>query len=204
VEGLHAQLDGEYVVALARHVVDRERGYVTEISTELPPRRPRDTGFLAIPGKVSRTDDPEKLGRVRLTLPTLADLETDWMCVTAAGAGGSKGLMALPDVDDHVFALVSAENPAVGIVVGSVYGSGGWPDTGLEDNAVKRFTWLTPGGQRFRFDDTNNSVRVENKSGSYVELLPDHLRLHSVSDMTIEAPGRTIVIQGKLIDFRSV
>jgi phage baseplate assembly protein gpV/phage protein D len=202
VSRMAAALDGTYVLTSVRHVVNRESGFVSEISTEPPPRRPRDNGFFAAPATVSRVNDPENLGRIQVSLPTCGDLETDWLCVLSAGAGASKGLMALPDVGDQVIVLVSSENPALGLVLGSVYGSGGFPDSGIEAGVVARYTLLTPGGQRLRMDDSRNSIRFENKEGSFIELLPHQVKVHAATDMVFEAPGRNLVIQAEKIDFR--
>lgn len=202
ISGVAEAIAGEYVISSATHSIDRERGYVTEINTEPPPRRPRDQNFFTAPGMVTRVDDPEGLGRVQASLPTCGDLETDWMCILSAGAGAGKGLMALPDASDQVLVLCSAENPAVGFVLGGLYGSGGWPDTGIESGAVARYTLLTPGGQRVRLDDSRKAIRLENSAGSFVELLPDKVTVHANTDLLIEAPGRSIMIEANRVDFR--
>lgn len=201
VAGVAPGADRRFVVTSARHVIDRGRGYVTEIRTD-PPAFPADTaGFLAVPGVVRSIDDPDRLGRVRLALPTLADLETDWLCVLSPGAGPGKGVMVLADVGDQVLALVSADNPATGIVLGSTYGSAGVPDAGIENGAVARYTFQTPAGQRFELDDAARRVRVTNAGGSFVDLGPDGVTVHAAADLRIEAPGRAIVIQGQTVDF---
>ncbi|MCI0538967.1 MAG: phage baseplate assembly protein V, partial [Verrucomicrobiales bacterium] len=106
-----------------------------------------------------------------------------------------------PDVGDQVLVLCAQEDPAQGLVLGGLYGMRGPPDSGVEGQAVKRFTWVTPGGQRVQLDDQKKSVRFENSAGSYVELTPDHFAVHAATDLRIEAPGRTVAIRGKAINF---
>jgi phage baseplate assembly protein gpV len=201
VEGGVGSFDGDYVLTGVTHTIDRERGYVSEISSAVPPQRPRSTGFLTIPATVTRIDDPENLGRIRVALSTCNDLETDWMCVVSPGAGKKKGCMILPDVGDVVLVCCSEENPAYGVVLGPVYGAGGMPDTGIENSAVARYTLCTPGGQRVRLDDNGQSVRLDNSAGSYVELTPNRVTLHAATDLTLQAPGHSISIRANAIDF---
>lgn len=201
VSGGMKSFDGGYVLTEVTHTLDRERGYVTEFSSAVPPPRPRPKGFLTLPGTVTRIDDPENLGRVRVALTACNGVETDWMCVLSPGAGKKKGCMILPDVGDVVLACCSSENPAYGAVLGPLYGAEGMTDNGIENGAVARYTVCTPGGQRIRLDDNAKSLRVENSDGSYIELKPERMTLHAATDLTLEAPGRSISIQAKAIDF---
>ncbi len=78
----------------------------------------------------------------------------------------------------------------------------GWPDAGVEGGAVKRYTLLTPGGQRIRLDDGGQAIRLENHQGSFVELAPGRLKVHAETDLELEAPGKNVVIRGQRIDFQ--
>jgi phage baseplate assembly protein gpV len=124
------------------------------------------------------------------------------MGVLTPGAGTDKGLVILPDVDDQVLVLFPHEDPAQGVVLGGLYGVGGAYDAGVESGSIKRYTLKTPGGQRVTLDDENNTLRLENNKGSYVELTPDYVRMHAEADLQIEAPGKKIVITGNSVDFK--
>ncbi|MFN8530510.1 MAG: phage baseplate assembly protein V [Anaerolineae bacterium] len=203
--GLDHEVSGRYVLTECRHTVDTEMGYVTEFSTRVaePPRRPR--AAVLAPATVSAIEDPDSQARVRVRLITYQNVETDWMPVLLHASGANKGLIALPDLDDQVMVLFAGEDPAQGIVLGGVYG--GWgsritpPDTGIESGQRQRFTFLTPGGQRIRMDDSGGLVRVENNDGSYLEMTPTAVKLHSQQDMTVEAPGKKLVITASMVDF---
>jgi len=67
--------------------------------------------------------------------------------------------------------------------------------------AVRRYTLLTPGGQRIQLDDGQHTICLENSGGSYCELSPQKVRVHAAVDLEIEAPGQRVVIRGKNIDF---
>jgi uncharacterized protein involved in type VI secretion and phage assembly len=123
------------------------------------------------------------------------------MSVVLPGAGEGKGLMMLPDVGDRVMVLWTQENPGLGVVLGGLYSQDGPPDSGVEDAAIKRHTWQTAGGHKVRLDDAKRSVRIEATNGSFVEMTPDLVSVHGESDLRIEAPGRTVTIAGKAINF---
>jgi phage baseplate assembly protein gpV len=123
------------------------------------------------------------------------------MNVLMLGAGGEKGLMIMPDVDDRVVVLCAQEDPAQGVVLGGLYGVNGPPDSGVEGTAVQRYTLQTPGGQRVRLDDAKKLVRIENQHGSFLEMTPSKLSLHAHGDLQISAPGHTVTISAKAINF---
>jgi phage baseplate assembly protein gpV/phage protein D len=202
VSGVAAAVAGRYVLTAVTHTIDARTGFLSEVATAPPEPRTRAAGTAAVLGVVTRVDDPDGLGRICVKLPAYSGVETDWMNVVIPAAGKDKGFMALPDVGDRVLVLCAHEDPGQGVVIGGLYGVDGWPDTGVDGAAVKRFTWLTPGGQRIRLDDARQAVRVENQGGSFVELSPEKVKVHAAVDLEIEAPGHSVVIRGRKIDFQ--
>ena len=200
IDAVDGGFAGTYVLTSATHTIDANASYTTELSTVPPPPRERSYSASATIGVVSDID--AQLGRVRATLSAYNDVETDWMNVMSLGAGEDKGLIIVPDVGDEVLVLLMGDDPAQGIVLGGLYGMRGSIDPGIEDGAVRRFTLRTPRGQVIRLDDTHQSIRVENSDGSFVELTPDQVTLHAAVDLTVEAPGKNIVIRGRNIDFQ--
>lgn len=201
VAGVASTLAGRYVLTTVTHTIDARTGFISELSTVPPAPHARARGAITAPGVVTQIDDPEHLGRVQVALPSYGDVETGWMGVLSPGAGAAKGLVALPDVGDQVLVLFAHEDPARGVVVGGLYGVQGPPDGGIEDGAVRRYTLVTPGGQRIQLDDAACLIRLENSDGSFVELAPERVRIHAATDLEIEAPGRSLVIRAAQIDF---
>lgn len=201
VSGVDDQVAGHYVLTTVTHTIDAQRGFLTTLSSAPPPPREAQSGARATLGIVSRVDDPEQLGRICVTLPTYADVETTWLHVLSAGAGTDKGLVVLPDVGDRVLILFPRDAVGEGIVLGGLYGMAGAYDSGVEANHVQRYTFKTPGGQRVILDDAHQRLRVENQMGSYVELGPERVQFHAAVDLDIEAPGRSVVIRAQAIDF---
>jgi phage baseplate assembly protein gpV len=123
------------------------------------------------------------------------------MHVLSAGAGSDKGLVALPDVGDRVLILFPRDAMGEGVVLGGLYGTTGTYDSGVEAGKVRRYTLRTPAGQRVILDDAHQRLRVEDQTGSYVELGPEKVQVHAAVDLDIEAPGRSVVIRAQAIDF---
>jgi phage protein D/phage baseplate assembly protein gpV len=201
VAGLHDAFDGRYVLTDVTHLVDENQGFVTEIDSSPPELLARRTAATAALGEVTSVDDPDGRGRVRVHLPTYGGLETDWLGVATPGAGPDRGLVALPDVGDRVLVLFPHEDAALGIVLGGLYGAGGPPDPGVADAATRRFSLGTAGGQRVVLDDEHGVLRLSDVTGSTLELSPDRVLLHAARDLTIEAPGRAVVVRAKTVDF---
>jgi uncharacterized protein involved in type VI secretion and phage assembly len=201
ISGVADAVAGRYVLSAVIHSINARQGFLSELSSSPPSPRKRARSSVAAPGIVTQIDDPEKFGRVRVSLPTYGNIETDWMGVLSATAGAGKGLMVLPDIGDSVLVLLAHEDPGQGIILGSLYGSQEPPDAGIADGGVRRYTLLTPGGQRIRLDDTRQTIRLENSAGSYYELSPDKVQIHATVDLEIEAPGQRVIIRGKTIDF---
>lgn len=201
VAGLPGPFTGRFVLCAVDHVLSGESGFVSRISSEPPSPSPRRDAAVTALGVVTRVDDPEELGRVRVSLPAYGDVETDWLQVVVPGAGRGKGIVALPDVDDRVLVLLARGDPAQGVVLGGLYGPLGPPDDGVEDAAVKRTTIRTPGGHTIQMDDGRGTLRIEDSRGSRLEMAPDRLLLHAETDLEIEAPGRSVVLRAERIDF---
>jgi phage baseplate assembly protein gpV len=202
LSGVSKQVAGQYVLASVTHSIDRSRGFVSELSSEPPPPPPRSRTAVASWGTVTRVDDPEAMGRVKVALPTMNSIESDWMFVVCPGGGTGKGLIVMPDVDDQVLVLFVDRDAAQGIVLGGLCAGANPPDFGVIDGSIMRYNVCTRGGHKVRLDDQHKLLRVEDASGSFVELAPDKVTLHAQCDLEISAPGHQIVIQGSHIDFR--
>lgn len=200
LRGVGASTDGTYVVTRTTHLVDARSGYVTELSTDPPERAPRPASAGMTVGQVSRVD--ADTGRVKVALTSFGDVETDWMQVLSAGAGAGKGLAMLPDTGDLVVVLFAQGDPAQGIVLGGLYGAKGPYDAGVEPAGVRRYTLRTSGGHVLRLDDERRALRIEDAGGSFLDMSPDEVRLHSGVPLVIEAPGQPVVIRAKTVDFR--
>jgi uncharacterized protein involved in type VI secretion and phage assembly len=199
VEGLQAALNGRYVLTEVNHNLDARWGFVSRLSTQPPQSPPRLRAAVATLGMVIQVNDPDQYGRVRVTLPAYGNVETDWIGVLSVAAGPGKGLVALPDLGDTVLVLLVHGDLSQGLVLGGLYGQQRPADSGVENGAVRRFSLRTAEGQLIQLDD--QSLRLQNRAGSFVELSPERLHIFSQTSLTIEAPGNSVLIRANLIDF---
>lgn len=199
VTGTAPDVEGTYVLTETTHTLDGS-GYLVELSTVPPASHPADGAAVATLGRVTSADDPDGLGRVRVTLPGYGGVETDWREVVTAGAGGGKGLVALPDVDDRVLLLLPHGDPAAAVVLGGLFGDRAPTEPAVAGGAVRRWSMRTPAGQRVLLDDEAGSVAVANAGGSSVVLGTDRVTVHAATDLVVEAPGRTMTMRADRIE----
>lgn len=184
VSGVGAPFDGTYTVTAVRHVVD-ERGYRTEFVVS--GRAERSLLGLASGGatnglhsaggppvygvviaQVTDVNDPQELGRVKLTFPWLSDeYESWWARVAQLGAGPQRGAVWLPEVNDEVLVAFEHGDTRRPYVVGQLWNGVDKPPLGdgLIDGgsgAVKRRGFVSKQGHRLVFldDDAKSGVAI--------------------------------------------
>jgi phage baseplate assembly protein gpV/phage protein D len=199
--GCAEDLAGVYVLTEVVHTIDAA-GFLSRFSTQPPPVAAAPASAVVTLGTVSDVDDPDKLGRVRVDLPAYGGLDAGWLGVVFPGAGKGKGIIALPDPDDTVLVLLPGGEPASGIVIGSLYGAVSPYDAGIDSNKSQRWSMRTANGQAFVIDDAGSKMRLQNQTGSFVELTPDVMTVHAATDLVVEAPGKALRIRANTIDFQ--
>ena len=225
---------GRYTPTATRHIFDR-MGYRTEFTVS--GRQERSLLGLAtagvsgskpgggsprIPGAVvaivTDNNDPDQLGRVKLSFPWLSDdYESDWARVVQLGAGPDSGAVFLPEVHDEVLVCFVSGDFRMPIVIGGLYNGVDKPrlGDGLFDNGkVKRRGFVSRRGHRMvLFDDpaksgialltSDDKLRIGLKeSGSEIHVYGDGriviestkgLEIKCQQDITIEAVGQLTV-----------
>jgi uncharacterized protein involved in type VI secretion and phage assembly len=154
-------------------------------------------------GRVADVQDPLQLGRIKVSVPSVfgddsADLQT-W-----ARPCFPSGHFFVPDVDDRVWVAFEHGDPSAPVWLGEWYATGHTPPEAKASPPAKRVI-RTAGGHRILLDDTSGSEQVvlENAAGSRIELSADGVLLHAAGDLTIEAPGATIVLRAASVDVQA-
>jgi phage protein D/phage baseplate assembly protein gpV len=216
ISGVGQRFSGEYRVSQVRHTYSDVDGFKTEFScrgggdqslanlvslaavTETP--TPDVNHFDAVVvGIVTNIDDPDKIGRVRVKLPHIADdQESHWMRTVHAGAGGadSHGMYILPEVDDEVLVAFEHGDPRRGFVLGGLYNG---KDAPPEPNGA-----VIDGGkvnQRLLQTRVGSFLLLDDKSGKEafeLKLKGDnfHIRFEEGTGLTLtsKAQGNEILI----------
>jgi uncharacterized protein involved in type VI secretion and phage assembly len=128
---------------------------------------------------VSKRDDPDGLGRVKVKFPTLDNRESDWSPVVTPFGGAepkSHGFFWVPEVGDTVVAGFDQGDPKSVIVLGSVYSKSRKPPVTDKDTRILqttknhfikivedpgRITIETAAGQRVDIDDQGKTITIE-------------------------------------------
>ncbi|MEO0755748.1 MAG: VgrG-related protein [Cyanobacteria bacterium J06648_16] len=199
---------GSYYITETRHLY-HERIYTTEFSVRglrggdllqtLETRNSLQPGQTLIAGIVADNNDPKGWGRVRVKLPSLTeDHMSNWARIVTVGAGGTRGVDWLPEVNDEV--LVGFEHGDIHrpYIIGGVWNGTDKPpekpENAIADGKVRLKTIktrqghivqfieedkgdskqglyiTTAGGQKLTFNDTEKFIELKNKEGHQLKL----------------------------------
>jgi phage protein D len=225
VASVSEDFDGAYVITSARHVID-SLGYRTHFS--ISGRHDRSLlGLLgsgrsgraggtpasqAIPGIVraivSENDDPDKLGRVKVSFPWLDEkYSSTWAPVVQLGAGPASGTFFLPAVHDEV--LVGFEHGLVDrpIVFGGLFNTlDKPPEYGhfLDDGRVVGRSIVSRKGHEINFFDAddNSALTIHVVGGSGTPVVSIGLNADD-SKLVIQSEGNVDVTAEKEINLKA-
>ena len=139
VEGVGQRFGGTYTLSSVTHVVRTSRGYETRFSvsgrssrslldlTTSPTRPP--WGSAVVVGLVTNNNDPDALGRVRVSYPVLGDEHEGWWArMTGPAAGTKRGLLMMPQPGDEVLIAFEHDDVDHPYVLGSVFNGKAKPE----------------------------------------------------------------------------
>lgn len=118
-------------------------------------------------GIVTDNEDPEGMGRVKLSFPwRSADDESDWARVAVPMAGPDRGTYFLPEVDDEVLVGFADGDVRHPYVLGALWnGRDSPPETNSDGNNDVRKVH-SRSGHELVFDDADQSGKLELTSSS--------------------------------------
>lgn len=197
--------DGKLLVSSTRHVYDPVDGYTVWFTVSgrqersmyglagangtngTGPNHPVHGVVMAI---VTNNDDPEKLARVKVKFPWLADdYESPWARLVAPGAGPGRGTVILPEVNDEVLVAFEHGDMRRPYVIGGVYNGKDKPELGtglVKGGKVERRGFISKKGHKIVFLDGDA------KSGVMLATVGNGFRI-ALNDK----PGMTIRIVSK-------
>ncbi len=215
ISGVGKRFGGTYLVTSAMHHYSPSQGYSTTFAVSgqhptsllsmlntAPAVRP---GSFLVIGIVSDTQDPENLGRVRVSFPWLSDRHTsDWARVVAVGGGAERGIQFIPEIDDEVlvgFELGDIHHP---YILGGLWNGRDKPPEDSADlvksGKVLRRIIQSRSGHRIVLDDSEDAERItiEDRNGNSIVLdsASNVLTLKAKGDIEIAA-DQQVKIKGK-------
>jgi phage baseplate assembly protein V len=137
--------------------------------------------FGLMVGIVSDRQDPDGLGRVKFTLPTHDDQESDWTRVAVpfgGSAGSGHGHQWIPEKGDEVLVGFVNGDPKVAIVVASLYSKKQPPPTKQPDERI----FKSRKGHIITISDVDGSEKIE-------------IATQSGQKVTVDEAGKTITVK---------
>lgn len=122
-------------------------------------------------GIVSDNEDPEGMGRVKLTFPwRRAEDESNWARIAVPMAGGDRGTWFLPEVGDEVLVAFEGGDLAHPYVLGALWnGQDSPPEENSGDNDIRAIN--SRAGHTLTFDDADDGgVEIETDAGHTITL----------------------------------
>ncbi len=227
VEQVGSRLTGSYRVTSVEHVYGASRPYITRIVCG--GKEPdgladlvgtngsgggvgerRGWGSLVV-GIVTNNNDPEKLGRVKVTFPTLsAEDESTWARVVTPGGGPKRGMQWLPEVDDEVLLGFELDDHTRPLVFGGMWNRTDQPPKPdvVSGGAVASRLLVSRKDSRLVFtDDPTPTVDLELAGGkckvhledSESSVAGDQKLVVSATEIEIKATGK-LTLSGATVD----
>ena len=175
-------------------------------------------------GIVTNNEDPQSLGRVKVSYPWMADdAESHWARLATIGAGKEHGLVWIPEVGDEVVVAFEHGDIRFPIVVGSLWNGVDKPPQkmmpGLFDKGkVKRSAVVSRTGHVLMFYDnpedagiilaTNDAkVRIvlsQDESTNNITIYTDgDIAIQADGDLRLKAGGAVKVEAGSTMDLKA-
>ncbi len=211
VDGVGSRFNGTYYVTQVIHEWTTGQGMITQFTVSgrrdrglwslLEDSRPQAVSTGLVIGLVTNNKDPEEMGRVRVKFPWLSDDdESAWARIVSPMAGGGRGFLYIPEVDDEV--LVGFEHGDIHrpFILGALWnGQDKVPMNASQavggDGKVNKRVLKSRSGHTITLDDTSGGeeITIVDKTGSnkIVFHSPDNsMQIKVQGDLTIEAQGK--------------
>ena len=208
VSGTDAALEGKWVVTGSRH----EFGNGTyKTSLDFTGRQDRSIHGLVSQGSgggreryygvafaiVTDNNDPQKMGRIKVTYPWLSDdAESYWARVSAPGAGKDYGVVWIPQVGDEVLVAFEHGDVMFPVVLGGMWnGKDTIPfdyDSDLDAGSVTYCGFTSRTGHKVSFFESSGESKIQLlTSGGAVSIVLDEqnkeVKIETTGKVTIDA-----------------
>ncbi|NIM17828.1 MAG: phage tail protein [Candidatus Aminicenantes bacterium] len=183
--------------------------------------------YGVVPAKVTNTKDPEKLGRIKVNYPWLAEAsESDWIRIASFMAGSGRGGFFLPDVGDEVLVSFQQGDFDSPFIIGALWSTDAKPPEENADgkNNIKliksrcghtitisddteaskaKIEIKTNAGHIILMDDASGSEKIEikDKTGNNkitIDSTANAINIESSMEIKLKATNITIEASGQL------
>jgi phage protein D len=233
IENVGTKAKGKYLVTSVEHLITQQRQTTSFTAGNRAPVgladlvggagdaiNPRWGSQGLVVGVVTAvTDDPDKMGRIKVKFPTLSDAdESSWARLASPGAGKKRGMLWVPEVDDEVIVAFEHGDHRFPVILGGLWnGKDALPGDPVKSPVVSRLLMSRLGHKiemsdgdspskehiAFELKDGANKVRlgadktdIEVKSGNVFTIKSGSAKI------TIDGSGN-IAIEGGKIDLKA-
>jgi phage baseplate assembly protein V len=169
-----------------------------------------DNRFFGVTiGVVTNNKDPDGLGRVKTSLPWMADqVETDWARVVTPMAGSGRGLYFLPEVNDEVLVAFEHGNPDTPYVLGGLWNGKDKPPESNSDGKNDRRAIRSRSGNVIRLSDTDGDAKIEiidssGKNTIVISAKDNRITITADGDVTVQSNNGKLKLSGKGVEITS-
>ena len=160
-------------------------------------------------GVVTNNQDPDGLGRVKVSLPWLSDEdESNWARVVTPMAGNERGIYFLPEVDDEVLVAFEHGQMEFPFVIGALWNGNDKPPASNDDGENNERTIKSRSGHIIRFLDKEGEEKIEiidksEKNSIVISSSDDTITITAESDLTIQSNSGTLKLSGNGVEIES-
>ncbi|MHC5258235.1 phage baseplate assembly protein V [Streptomyces sp. UC4497] len=154
-------------------------------------------------------DKPERVGRVKVRLPWLADdAETGWIRIATPMAGKDRGLFVLPEPGDEVLVAFEHGDPGHPYVLGALWNGKDTPPATNSDGTNDKRMIRSRSGLTVLLDDTDGKERIQiadkdGKQAIVVDMAGKKVTITSSGDIELTAKDGTVTISAKTLKLAS-
>lgn len=223
--GFGKRFNGSAFVGGVMHAVSRGN-WLTTVQIGMPPQwhmqqfsgassiskqdrlQPQSAG-LHIAKVVALSEDPDGAERIQVRIIALGDdQEGVWARLASPDAGGDRGWVMRPEIDDEVIVGFIDDDAAQPVILGSLYSSANATPISADNDDNHEKGWVTRAGTRFVFNDELVSLSITTPNGNTFEVSEDTgsitikdendnsivmdssgIAISSASDLNIDARG---------------
>lgn len=172
----------------------------------------RDTRFYGVVvGVVTNIDDPESVGRVKVSFPWLSsDDESYWARVTQIMTGNDRGGWFIPEVGDEVLVAFEHGDIRNPYVIGSLFNGQDQPpseNSWSSDNNIRMIK--SRSGHIIKLDDSSGSEQIvivtkdskstiTLKADGNIEINSDNIKIEATQNLDLKAQNINIKADLKL------
>lgn len=166
-------------------------------------------------GLVTQNNDPEGLGRVRVSYPWHDQpRESYWARLASPMAGKDRGLVLIPEVGDEVLLAFERDDLRFPFVLGALWNGQDQPPVANDDGNNDKRLFKSRKGHRLLFDDGDRGVvELALNDGKMIRIDDDGMRIEdgkgnqisidsNSGAVTIEAAGK-LTLKGSSVSIQA-